>query len=194
MVWLLIGREGSDEADDIRCSGSGCARRCRARRSRAAREGWIVSQVDKFADSYGAAANGMMQGRIRHERALALCGPASLMRPANGEARDWSGIVEILDSVGDGRGVLVVRISPHITLSTTNNTLSESISNFKTLIALNSPVFAAASKLQVGDRVVFSGKFFPSASDCMEEKSLTVTGAMTDPEFLFRFSAIAPAE
>jgi hypothetical protein len=64
----------------------------------------------------------------------------------------------------------------------------------RTLIPIGSPLHKQALALSTGQRVRFSGMFFPSKIDCMTETSLTVSGAMTEPAFLFRFSEIQPAE
>jgi hypothetical protein len=49
-------------------------------------------------------------------------------------------------------------------------------------------------KLAVKQRLRFAGTFFPSADDCVKETSLTPAAAMAEPEFLFRFTAVAPVE
>jgi hypothetical protein len=40
--------------------------------------------------------------------------------------------------------------------------------------------------------VSFSGQFFSDTTDCVKESSLTLKGSLTQPEFIFRFSAIGP--
>jgi len=39
--------------------------------------------------------------------------------------------------------------------------------------------------------ILFSGSFFPSDADCVQETSLTQEGSMTDPEFLFHFTDVS---
>jgi hypothetical protein len=128
----------------------------------------------------------MAQGALRPERANALC---ALLPDRT--VRDWAGTVETLSSTNDGRGVLVVRISPNITLGTTNNALSEDLSTEKTLIPIGSPLFAQVASMHTGQRVVFSGRL-SRGEDCFRETSLTVTGDMTAPEFEMQFTATRP--
>jgi hypothetical protein len=45
--------------------------------------------------------------------------------------------------------------------------------------------------LQNGQTVRFSGQFFRDDTDCIRETSLTMSGSMREPEFLFRFSDIS---
>lgn len=40
----------------------------------------------------------------------------------------------------------------------------------------------------------FSGTFFEQPVDCIKEDSLGVNGAMTEPEFLIRFTGISAAD
>jgi hypothetical protein len=58
------------------------------------------------------------------------------------------------------------------------------------LLDPESDVFKAASMLNKGQRVRFSGSFFRNRIDCVKEKSLTLSGSMDDPEYLFRFAEI----
>ena len=53
-------------------------------------------------------------------------------------------------------------------------------------------LFAAVVKLLVDQKVRFSGSFWPSPSDRLRETSLTTEGSMSEPDFLFRFTAVAP--
>lgn len=43
----------------------------------------------------------------------------------------------------------------------------------------------------IGDKVRISGNFFQADADGVFENSMTIRGAMTAPEFLFRFTAIS---
>lgn len=108
------------------------------------------------------------------------------------EVADWIGTVETLSSSSDGKGVLVLRLAPHVTLGTTNNTISDGLAPMRTLITADSPVAQAAAALKEKQAVVFSGSFAPSQTDCIAEQSLTQAGSMHDPEFLFRFSSVRP--
>lgn len=157
-------------------------------------EGWAISVVTSYVEKYEGAPNDMVKGKVRSDRAKELCGPNSPIKSARGAVKDWIGTVETLDSTNDGRGILAVKIARNVTLKTTNNTFSEGIGDTPTLIAAGTPLFNAASSLSSGQTVRFSGNFWPGAADCMVETSLTPIGAMKDPEFLFRFTAVAPAQ
>jgi hypothetical protein len=156
-------------------------------------EATAVTLLDDYAVRYDQAANDMAKGALRPERGRTLCTKLPFISD-RGAVHDWVGTVETLSSTGDGHGVLVVRIAPHATVATTNNGLSESMTEFKTLIAPGSPVYKVAAALKEGQAVHFSGTLFPSKVDCLFETSLTMSGSMHEPNFLFRFSDVRPAE
>lgn len=147
----------------------------------------FIFAIDNGANAYNAGSNDMAKGASRPARAHAICAAKR-----SSSVHDWIGTVDDLSSTSDGKGVLIVRISDNATLSTTNNGLSESLSTLKTLIDPASSVFTTASNLKKGDHVRFSGYFERSNTDCFTETSLTQEGSMTDPEFLFQFTAISP--
>ena len=105
---------------------------------------------------------------------------------------NWPGKVEKLSSNSDGFGVLSIQIAKDISIKTWNNALSDSLE--RTLIDPSSAIFHQAVVLKEGQKVTFGGQFMPSKTDCIHESSLTLDGSLTKPEFIFRFSNIAPAE
>lgn len=132
-----------------------------------------------------AAGNDMKRGGIKAQRDTELCSAMKSIKVTN-----WIGTVEKIDSNSDGKGVLEVSISDDITLKTWNNSLSDFDS--KTLIEPGTPTFTAASEIENGQRVAFSGTFFRgSKGDCLEEGSLTLRGKIQEPEFIFRFYSIS---
>lgn len=146
----------------------------------------FVTTVLNYRERYRTGANDMVRGAERPARAQALC---QFMR--NGRVVDWVGTVTTLSSNNEGRGVLAVQIDRNITLQTWNIALADG--SHRTLIDPQSPLFAAASALTRGARVIFSGQLMSSPDDCFHEASVTVAGAMTSPAFIFRFEAIRPA-
>ncbi len=156
-------------------------------------EATTVQILNDFAVRYEQADNDMVRGALRRDRGHALCSRLTFIQ-TRGAVHEWIGTVETLSSTSDGRGVLTVRIGPHATLHTINNGFSESISEFPTLLAPGSSVYRAALALKLGQTVQFSGLLFPSKVDCMVEGSITQTGSMRDPDFLFRFTDLKPAE
>jgi hypothetical protein len=144
--------------------------------------------VGGFASRYRAAANDMVGGQLRHARAQALCaytGGIPLV------VESWIGRVETLSSDNAGDGVLLVAVGDGITIGTTNNSVSESLSDLKTLIPPDSDLARRAAALHVGEAVRFSGTFGASDADCLETADLTQQGAMTQPEFRLQFTGIA---
>ena len=61
-----------------------------------------------------------------------------------------------------------------------------------TLIDPKSPLFDQTVLLKKNQQVLFSGSFIPDPTDCFREISMTLSESMDEPEFLFRFSDIAP--
>jgi len=157
-------------------------------------EQWMIGVVTDFAGRYEKAPNDMAKGLVRRDRSNALCQLSqSPLAKAQGQVRDWTGTITVLDATSDGRGVLAVRLSPQLSVKTINNTLSESLGP-PTLIPVGSAVQRAAVAMAIGQKIRFSGTMFPNKDDCARELSLTPEGAMSDPEFLFRFTDLHAAE
>ena len=148
-------------------------------------EGAFIQSVQQAKVAFHAAANEMAQGGARAQRRAEIC--KSLTSPVISE---WIGQIEELSSNSDGKGVLYVSIAPDVRIETWNNDLSDV--EYHTLIDPASKLFAEVSRMKVGDQVSFSGRFFPSEVDCVEEHSMSLDGSMTDPEFVFRFTSVTP--
>jgi hypothetical protein len=148
----------------------------------------FIAQINKASAAYNSAPNDMAQGAVRTMRARALCGVLP-----DGDAHDWTGTIESMSSTNDGRGVLSIRISPHITISTMNNAFSDSLGDQPTLIAVGSPLWSSVVQMKPDQPVVFSGRFSRSNDDCFAETSLTVSGGMSDPDFVMRFYSVSAA-
>ena len=149
----------------------------------------FIDAINKGRDGFHAAANEMAQGGVRAKRKGWIC---AILGPTKGIVKDWTGEVATLSSNEDGKGVLGLTIADDVTVTTTNNDFSDS--EFKTLIDPSSDLFQAASALKVGEKVIFSGRFFRSDADCVNEQSLTLEGSITDPAFTFRFTSVRSAE
>jgi len=150
-------------------------------------EAQILSIVSTFAQRYRDASNDMARGAERPARARELCRVATSLR-----AENWTGTVTTLSSSSGGQGVLAVSLDGQTTLKTFNNTFSDQ--QFGTLIAPGTDLWQHVVSLRTRQRIVFSGTFFQSREDCLVETSLTVSGAMTDPDFIFRFTDVRPAD
>ena len=132
-----------------------------------------------------AAANDMQKGGIKADRDKALCDALPQMQVQN-----WVGALGTISANSDGFGILSVEITKDVFVTTWNNAFSDMIE--KTLIQPGTPLFNTASQLKKGSRVKFSGMFFrASGIDCLREGSLTLSGKLRSPEFIFRFQSFA---
>ena len=114
---------------------------------------------------------------------VALCKMLSSHR-----VQDWVGTIYELSSNSEGKGVLSVQISDNVYIKTWNNKLSDI--GHDTLIDPNSSLFKTLSGLSEGNKIKFSGSFLPSDTDCIREGSLTLSGSMTEPEFIMQFERV----
>jgi hypothetical protein len=146
----------------------------------ASAESRFVTAVTSARDAYMHAPNQMAAGSARIERKSEIC-LLGCTRVA-----DWHGVVHTLSSDSNGRGVLV---GPQILVRTNYSDLFD-----KTLIDPQSPIYATAIHMKIGDIVRFSGEFFEDRDDCFREGSLTFDGSLKEPEFIFRFSDLAPTQ
>ena len=146
----------------------------------------FLSIISEAKAAYDNAANGMLKGATRPVRGRKLCE----VFPAH-EIKDWTGEIYKLSSNNDGHGVVTIKVARNVFVKTYNNDFSDR--SYGTLIKLGSPIYQEVSQFNVGQRVRFSGTFFEDSIDCVKEISLSVDGAMTEPEFLIKFTAISSA-
>jgi hypothetical protein len=145
----------------------------------------FIRAVQQGRIAFRQAPNEMAQGGTRSWRRSAICRSLPQMSVSG-----WVGKIDKLSSNSDGKGVLEISLADSIRLETWNNDFSDTSDH--TLIDPSSQLFATASQMKQGDRVLFSGTFFPSEVDCVEEHSMSLEGSMTDPEFIFRFTTVHP--
>ncbi len=150
-----------------------------------ANEAAFIAQVNQSAKEFREAKNEMAAGGVRAKRKDALC---ELMKSK--QIKNWVGTIKSLSTNSDGRGVLSITIADNITLSTTNNIISDGLNPMETLIDPKSTVFDNASQMAQGHIVSFSGKFAKNSTDCVQETSMTMEGSMKEPEFLFKFDSV----
>jgi hypothetical protein len=146
-------------------------------------EAAFVSAVTSGQSAYDAAANDMAKGGTRADRKNAIC--KALQNGAG--VTGWVGTIKTLSSNSDGKGVLEISVAPNVVIGTWNNAVSDIQDN--TLLDQKSTVFRTVSNMKEGDTVFFSGNFISSETDCVEERSITLGGAMQEPEFVFQFSS-----
>jgi len=147
----------------------------------------FIQIVTKYIKEYNGAINELQKAALRDKRKNELASVVSSLVVSN-----WEGSIAELDTNNDGKGVLSIKIAPKIILGTWNNALSDIASS--TLIEKDSPVYQALLNFKNGTKVKFSGKFFTSETDFLEEKSLTIDGSMESPEYLFRFESVEPLQ
>ena len=147
----------------------------------------LIAAAEKGRAAFETGANEMAKGAARPARARDICATfASSLRAVN-----WIGKVASLSSNGEGKGVLAVEISPGVHIKTFNNSFSDMSSN--TLIQPGTGLHAKAVALSPGQQVVFSGTFFRSETDCINEVSLTIRGSMEiKPEAREAVDGLAP--
>jgi hypothetical protein len=153
-----------------------------------AAEAEFVSTIASFKASYEAASNEFQKSTVRRERSAAL---ARSLRDRSVDG--WIGTVSSMQTTGDGNGILSIKPPGYgwITINTWNNSLSDIGSG--TLIPAGSPLYEQVSHLSVGEKIIFAGTFGSSGLDYLKESSLTEAGAMDEPEFIFRFADVRPA-
>ncbi len=149
-------------------------------------ESSFISTVASAQAQSHQVENDMQRGGVKARRDSMLCGQLGSFAVSN-----WVGTVTSVDSNSDGKGVFAVRIAPDISLKTWNNSFSDIEDN--TLMPPGSPVFNAASIMKTGQTILFSGTFLRGEEgDCVKEGSLTLQGKVESPDFIFRFSSVAP--
>ncbi len=148
----------------------------------------FLALVKKAREEMAKAENDMQRGGALARRNAAFCQTLQLYSGIT----DWVGTVAKVSSNSDGKGVLSVNIniaggSP-VEVKTWNN----AVSDFRdlTLLDSSSPLFAAASRLEKGASVRFSGMFMADSDTCIGEQSMTLRGKVEQPEFTFRFSGV----
>ena len=143
----------------------------------------LVAIVQKYVNLYSSASNDMVKGGLRPERGREIC---NTLRGT--QASNWVGTVYSLGSNADGNGTAELDIGGGIYVQTLNNGFSDI--GYHTLIPHDSQLFSDAAALHKGQKIEFSGTLFLDKLDCFKETSLTVDGAMREPEFLIRLSSV----
>jgi hypothetical protein len=143
----------------------------------------FIEVVERF---HGAKADSdMAKNATRLQRAKAIC--AAIRTPV---VQNWTGTVFKVSTNREGKGVLELTLSTHMRITTWNDSIADV--GDRTLIDPKSPLFDQTVLLKKNQEVLFSGSFIPDPTDCFREISMTLSESMDEPEFLFRFSDIAP--
>lgn len=142
----------------------------------------FVQAVVAGQQAYRATRDEFRQGATRPARKQAIC---ALPIARTMSAQDWVGQVSTRSTNGEGKGVLGIKLGDDLEIKTWNNSLSDIGDN--TFVEPGSPLFEAIGAAQKGDWVRVSGRLIRSNTDCMRETSMSLSGSMTEPDFLFRF-------
>ena len=128
--------------------------------------------------------NDMQKGGIKAIRDKAICKLIKKLKVKN-----WVGEIVKITANSDGKGIIELAVAKNITVKTWNNDLSDWDDH--SLLSPESKVFKAASSMNTGDMVHFTGSFIAgTGGECVKEGSLTLTGKLAEPEFIFKFSNI----
>lgn len=144
----------------------------------------FVTTVENARDEIEATDNDLKQSAALRQRDRNL---AAILGSGLG-AENWVGTISDVGANGEGKAYVDIEIADNVRVVTWNNFLSDIGDD--TLIPESSKMFDNLLELEVGDRVVFSGKFFRGSDTALKGTNLTDTFYGYDPKFLFKFSAI----
>jgi len=151
----------------------------------------FIATISQARESWIGAPNDLARVGMRQARAAALC----RVLPTLG-AQSWSGWITRIepnalpDFAGKESARIVIMLTPHLTLSTPESPL---LNLPQMLVEADSPIYATARNLALGQRVTFSARFLPSNEDCMAEESFSSAGSMRNPDFKIVLTALAGA-
>ncbi|NYT68703.1 hypothetical protein [Pusillimonas noertemannii] len=130
------------------------------------------------AVAYDDAPNELVKSKIAKQRKI----DSREFTPGS-KLENWTGVIEGLQTNGDGKAIVSIRANATTTFKTWNNAFSDIKDG--TLIPQASPLFDVLAGLSEGTPVSFSG-FLAS------EGSATEQGSVRKPEFIVRFESIEP--
>jgi hypothetical protein len=145
----------------------------------------FVKLMDVAREEIRGTDNELKQKQAWKKRNDAMCTTVP-----GGDVTNWVGKVKDVSSNGEGKGVVELEIGDKVKVSTWNNAFSDMMDD--TLIDMDSPMYETLIELNDGDKVQFSGTFVSESDTCFKESSLTFHGRTQTPNFVFRFSDVAP--
>lgn len=145
----------------------------------------FIEIVERFRSAYTQGDSDIAKDATRLQRAKAIC--AAIRTPV---VQNWAGTVFKISSNREGTGVLELTLSTNMKVTTWNDSIADVGDH--TLIDPKSSLFDQTVLLKKNQEVLFSGSFIPDPMDCFRETSVTLAESMDKPEFLFRFSDVAP--
>jgi len=152
----------------------------------------FLKELTNFSNQYRNNENGAFRTQLRMKRSNWL----KSYFQANKNLTNWTGWIKEINtsSVDNSIEIKLEFQGYYVTIQTTNNFISDNASpGQKTMIDFNSDFGKKIIGFNIGQKVRFSGNFFPDEyEDGITEMSITESGSMLDPEFLFFFSDINP--
>lgn len=147
--------------------------------------------IATYKEHYRQAGTDLQKGYSRTERKQAI-----RALNMNGRVKGWVGVIQKIGANNEGKAYVSVALNRDLQFKTWNNALSDIGDN--TLIPPNSPVYNTLLSMKQGQKINFSGSLLMSRysddADYYKEGSLSTSGAMLSPEFLFYFDEIIPLE
>jgi hypothetical protein len=137
----------------------------------------VLEAISEHQAQYQQQANELQMSAVKKRRNQAV-----RMLIPDGVVSDWVGVLNTMGTTSEGSAYIALTIGESVTAQTWNNALSDIGS--RTLISSESPLYGTISEMSEGDRVRFSGKL-------LTEASMTESGGMMEPEFIFRFSKVS---
>lgn len=153
----------------------------------------LPEQENTFINAIQAGIEAAENSNTELQRGAALSQRDNLicsLLPPGKRISEWIGTVAHIGANSDGHGILEIEIANKITVATWNNAISDVM--HETLIDPSSPIFPIAASLQKGDMVKFAGEFFTDHETCLHTQNLGLRGKISQPTFVFRFSALTP--
>jgi RNA polymerase subunit RPABC4/transcription elongation factor Spt4 len=143
----------------------------------------LEAVIATFSQQFDKAQNELQESTYRRDRMNAIK-DLNIKLQING----WIGTLNQLKTNTEGKAYITIKLNNNVTIGTWNNGLSDIGAN--TLIPMDSDLFKTLSNMKTGQKVRFSGSFIKSDIDYFKEKSLTIRGAMKNPDFLMLFSNV----
>lgn len=137
---------------------------------------------DEYAKRKAAGANQLQLSALRSERKTAI---EQALTENPGGVLGWIGTIKKLRTDGSGDASVAVALSCEKPVVLAN----------VAKIPKTATVYAVFAKMNVGDPIAVTGRFFPGGSDDpFHELSMTEQGSMVSPEFHFEFTEAASVE
>jgi len=148
----------------------------------------FIAAVAQARTAWATAPNDVARIGMRQARAAALCQAVPGLAFTN-----WAGRIAGIEpaTLPDLRGKATAQVSITLASGLTLSTPADGLLNLPSaMVEAGSPIYATAATLPAGAKVMFSGAFFSSGTDCMKEESFTSDGSMRNPAFKIVLTAL----